>query len=336
MKSIDLSFISKYRSSFMGFAIFWIFFYHTGIDIPGLRELFALGWMGVDIFFFVSGFGLCASLTKNSSTKRYFIRRFSRIIPTWQIILALMAILGILVGLKGFPSTSADYFYWFTGLGWWTGNCNFEWYIPTLIVFYIFAPLLSKLSVKKLAIVTVLSAMTAILFRGGILHVLNHVYMSYSRIPIYVSGFLVYKLWRQNKPISFKLWLPIAIVGCIGFLAGMYVKCTDIPFGLTIARVCIPIFIVPMLYVFGKIIGYVKPLEFVLSFLGLISLEIYLLHINHEFSHYINVTLLVGVNDWLVKMVWFAMVVVTAWILHKCVQLITSPQSTEPHDTVKE
>ena len=51
MNTLDLSFISRFRSSFMGFAIFWIFFYHTGVDIPVLKHFFALGWLGVDIFF---------------------------------------------------------------------------------------------------------------------------------------------------------------------------------------------------------------------------------------------------------------------------------------------
>lgn len=50
MNTLDLSFISRFRSSFMGFAIFWIFFYHTGVDIPVLKHFFALGWLGVDIF----------------------------------------------------------------------------------------------------------------------------------------------------------------------------------------------------------------------------------------------------------------------------------------------
>lgn len=270
----------------MGLAIFWIFFYHTGIDIPGLRELFALGWMGVDIFFFVSGYGLCASLTKRSSTKSFYIRRINRIIPTWWLILAVMAIVGTIASLKGFPKSASDYFYWFTGLGWWTGNCNFEWYIPTLIIFYILAPLFSRMSKKYLAISIGITIIAAVML--GYFHLFQHVYMSYSRIPIYITGFLLYKIHAQRASIPLKKVIYISVPGAIIFLLGMYVRLSDLTWGLTIARVSIPLFIVPMLWLISLLIKKCKPLESVLSFLGLISLEIYLLHINHEFSELIN------------------------------------------------
>ena len=72
MTKIKLDIISKYRQAFMGLAIFWIFFYHTGVDMPVLRELFAMGWMGVDIFFFVSGYGLW-ELFKGLLSKEFFL-----------------------------------------------------------------------------------------------------------------------------------------------------------------------------------------------------------------------------------------------------------------------
>lgn len=333
MKSIDLAFISKYRSAFMGLAIFWIFFYHTGVDIPVFREIFALGWMGVDIFFFVSGFGLCASLERNKSTKKFFIRRFSRIIPTWWIVLALMAIFGMIAGLKGFPTSGKDYFYWFTGCGWWTGNCNFEWYIPTLIVFYFLAPAFSRLTIKALVILTVSFALAAILL--GYLSIFKHIYMSYSRLPIYIYGFICYKYWKQGNVLRLDIWLPLALIGSLLFCVGMYVKSTDVILGLTIARIFIPLFIVPMLYIMSKIIGALRPLESAFSFLGLISLEIYLIHINHESSHFIMTTALRGVHDWLVNMVWFAIVVIAAWILHESIQFLRTNKWTKPHDHFK-
>ena len=49
--TLRLDFLSKYRTELMGFSIFWIFFYHTGVNIIGLNVLFSVGWIGVDIFF---------------------------------------------------------------------------------------------------------------------------------------------------------------------------------------------------------------------------------------------------------------------------------------------
>lgn len=312
--TIKLDIITKYRSAFMGLAIFWIFFYHTGIDIPILRYIFALGWMGVDIFFFVSGYGLCASLSRNPSVKNFLKRRFFRIIPTWWIVLALMAIVGTLASLKGFPDSAQDYFYWFTGLGWWTGNCNFEWYIPTLIIFYLVAPLLVRQNIRTLTLIIITFVLLAVIF--GYFHIFQHVYMSYSRIPVYVYGFLIYKYHVKHQVVCRNVWCPLTIVGIIWFAIGMYIKLSDLTLGLTISRVAIPLFIVPMLSVIGFVLSKCKPIETILAFMGLISLEVYLLHINHEFSEFVENTMLDGVHEYLVKMTWFAIVVCAAIILH--------------------
>lgn len=308
----------------MGLAIFWIFFYHTGVDIPVLRELFALGWMGVDIFFFVSGFGLCASLSKGGSVGSFFKRRFFRIIPTWWIVLAAMAIVGMLWSLKGFPKSPSDLFFWFTGLGWWSANCNFEWYIPTLLVFYLFSPLLARMKLKPLCISTAVSIFVAILLGRGMLHILDHMYMSYSRVPIFIFGFVVYKYVRTSDTVPCSIWLPMLLLGVTGFGVGMYVKLTNVPFGLTIARVSIPLFIIPMLAVIGYVFSKIKWLNTVMGFLGLISLEVYLLHINHEFSHSIETRYLANLDSYLVKMTWFMIVVAASWLLHSAMQATTN------------
>ena len=304
----------------MGLAIFWIFFYHTGIELPVLRELFSLGWIGVDIFFFISGFGLCASLTKDNSVKGFFKRRFKRIIPTWWIVLAVMAIFGFCLELRNFPSSPIDFFYWFTGIGWWTANCNFEWYIPTLLLFYLFSPLLARMSVKSLCVIALVSATVAILLGGGILRLFDHIYMSYSRIPVFISGFAAYKFQRSKTCVSSKLWIPVCFFGLIWFGAGMFVKTYNVTFGLTIARVAIPMFIIPMLALIAIIFSKISFINSLMSFLGLISLEVYLLHINHEFSHSVETMYLSVVDNSLIKLTWFAIVVTTAWMLHNLMQ----------------
>ncbi len=312
----------------MGLAIFWIFFYHTGIEFPGLRELFALGWMGVDIFFFVSGYGLCASLTKHDSIKNFYGRRFKRIIPTWWLILATMAVIGTTASLKGFPTTWTDLFYWFTGLGWWTDNCYFEWYIPTLLAFYLLAPLLAKQTIQTLIIAIIAAIIAAITLGGGNCPALDHIYMSYSRIPIYIFGFLLYKVKAHHTNIKVNHWLPFCIIGLIWFAIGMYIKNFHIAFGLTIARTAIPLFIVPMLSITGWLIGKCRPIETILTFMGLISLEMYLLHINHEFSKAIESSILSGVHSDFIKIVWFALVLSGAWILHHTINWVTQIRKT--------
>ncbi|MCM1028061.1 MAG: acyltransferase [Pseudoflavonifractor sp.] len=330
MNPYELSFISRHRSMLMGLSIFWIFFYHTGIDMPGLRELFALGWMGVDIFFFVSGFGLCASLTKDPSTAGFFKRRFVRILPTWWTVLLIMAIFGTYFNLANFPNDVTDYIFWFTSLGWWTGHCNFEWYIPTLILFYLLAPILSRCSMKTLIWVMAGAMFMAMVL--GYFSLINHVYLSYSRVAVYVAGFLAYKMMRGGVTLSVRHWTPLMILGLLGFGFGLFVKGSNLTYGLTICRVSIPLFIVPMLFVMARVIEMAGPVYKLFSFLGIISLEIYLLHINHEFSETICGPLRELLSPAVAKIAWFIMVVAAAWLLNKFISSLTAKQRQLSYD----
>lgn len=279
---MELSFLSRHRSLYMGFAIFWIFFYHVGIGISGFREVFAIGWFGVDIFFFVSGFGLCASLQNNPSVKDFYKRRFIRIIPTWWLILLIMAIIGFFFSIKGTPASLIDVFYWFTGFGWWTNHCNYEWYIPTLLLFYLLSPTFAHLSKKTLVICMFICTLLSMLFAMATF--IQHVYMSYSRLSVFIMGFLIYKLYDEKIKIKPKQWIPLFILGIIVFGVGLLYKTQNLIVGLTISRLSIPCFIVPMLFVVGKVLGHFKYIEVFFVVLGTLSLEIYLLHINHEFT----------------------------------------------------
>lgn len=91
-KWINLSDLSTYRGSLMGFAILIIVFYHfcirggsTIID-KVLRGVFSQGYVGVDIFMVVSGLGLTYSLLKNENLREYYIKRWVRIFPFFTFI----------------------------------------------------------------------------------------------------------------------------------------------------------------------------------------------------------------------------------------------------------
>lgn len=75
------------RLFLFGIASLWIFFRHT-IHLasfsyfPIIYEIFNIGDAGVDIFLFLSGYGLYYSY-KKSSVYSFYIKRFLRIIPTY-------------------------------------------------------------------------------------------------------------------------------------------------------------------------------------------------------------------------------------------------------------
>ena len=137
------------RSYLMGVAILWIILFHLGMfpdfygikDVYILKLLFGNGYLGVDIFIFLSIFGLCHSFN-NHSLKNFYKHRFLRLFPMYWIYLAVMIIV--------FPKILGGHGLKFALLQT-TGLASFysdriEWYIPFLILIYITFPLIYKIT----------------------------------------------------------------------------------------------------------------------------------------------------------------------------------------------
>ena len=84
----SLQLISKYRSQIMGFAALWIVFFHAWVPVfsgRGFRFIDDIeefirrtGFAGVDIFMYVSGFGLVNAIGKYK-LPTFYRRRFARL-----------------------------------------------------------------------------------------------------------------------------------------------------------------------------------------------------------------------------------------------------------------
>jgi peptidoglycan/LPS O-acetylase OafA/YrhL len=140
-----LQLISKYRTELMGIAILWIVFYHLQIDLgeslylAPLHIIQTLGYGGVDLFFFLSGFGVTAGwLSKNYNIAEFYKKRLIRIIPTYWLWMLLYGFLQLALfqnfKIRGFI---AD----FLGIGFLSGKSYNSWFIPAIVVCYLIFPL---------------------------------------------------------------------------------------------------------------------------------------------------------------------------------------------------
>ena len=86
--------ISKYRTPLMGLATIWVSLFHfrcvMGVSPFGLFD--AMGYGGVDIFLFLSGFGLYVGY--KNDIKYFYKRRFLRIYPTYILVILIGTIIG--------------------------------------------------------------------------------------------------------------------------------------------------------------------------------------------------------------------------------------------------
>ena len=149
--------LTIFRKPLMGFAIIWVFMLHSGVTGNVIWDAIRFyGWAGVDIFFFLSAIGLCFSLRKDNSTLAFFKRRAKRILPTWFFVLLAVHLVGLICNhylpkLPFYiPDTLLKCFTWYTGTGFWISDFAlgkgwfYEWYVPSLLAFYLFTPYLYR------------------------------------------------------------------------------------------------------------------------------------------------------------------------------------------------
>ena len=140
--------LSKYRTELMGFAILWIFLFHSNIYIPEFLAPFKfvkeIGEFGVDIFFLLSGLGLSFSISKNTSLVQFYKKRLKRIIPTFWVCLFFTFLARIWLGnfhIKTFLLS-------IVGLDFLILGIRETWFIPSILICYFFSPAYYSLSVR--------------------------------------------------------------------------------------------------------------------------------------------------------------------------------------------
>ena len=121
----------------MGLAIIFVILFHVGLPREdaffGLKRM---GNIGVDFFLFLSGMGLWFSWTKHPSLRKFYLRRFLRVYPTWLFMACLYYIpdfLNInLTGHSGHSMNIIDLIGDIT-INWdfWMHNELTFWYIPS-------------------------------------------------------------------------------------------------------------------------------------------------------------------------------------------------------------
>lgn len=182
--------ISAYRNELKGLAILWVVFFHAQLGLSGIAyDIQKIGYGGVDIFFFLTGFGLYYSLDKSSDLKGYYTRRFKRILPAYLP----FCILWLAVMIPCFHLGTAQNIRIVMGnllmVGFFADVPKMiNWYVSALIVAIVLAPSIfallkgSKNSNHALAGLLVVSLGIGLCFVG------NGMYMAVSRLPIFIVG----------------------------------------------------------------------------------------------------------------------------------------------------
>lgn len=262
--------ISTYRSELMGWAILWIMMLHfTFTQIKPLGFLAQYGFAGVEIFMFVSGFGLYFSLDKDSNLLHFYKKRLLRIFPTYYI-------LGIFASILLYNDSVVTYLFRYTTIGFWTGGVYGEWYIPSIVLLYLLAPLFKALYHKKLFIIIIsvccicLLASYYIIANEYITKGEPHFFLLY-RVPAFIFG-MACAYWIKNR-ISEKYYYFLLLAG-IPFFILLFPHHHEIyNFKYFSLLFLLPLFIL----CFTIISRLITPINPLISSIGKASLEIYII-----------------------------------------------------------
>ena len=320
VQKIDISIVLKCKQELMGVAIIWIFLFHSQFaqGVPIIGDVIEFGSHGVDVFFFLSAVGISCSLQKNDNPKLFFARRLQRIFPTLYFFLLCVHLLGIKTGWSH-PTNLLQGICWYTTLGWWFNgmfsaqyNYFYEWYIPTLLVFYLVTPFLFKRSTITLILVTICGMLISLFLSYN--HILDNLRWSIQRVPIFVSGLLFYKIINGGfRDKSIVILLIGFLVGIILLAFAKIVSKDNNVFLLSIYR-CSLVFSMPMfLWLISRAIVHFRLLKKVFGFLGGISLQIYLLHIYNRPLSFVREYFVQSIS--LSIIITFLLVVILAYLI---------------------
>lgn len=292
-RGFNINNISKYRDSIMGVAIVGILLCHynecrtiQGLSPNILSKFFGLGNCFVDVFLILSGVGLYYSFSKNNAVVDFYKRRLLRLLPTYLIIAVPYWIYHDMF-LEGGSIVTVLYNLSFGSLL--VEGVHRFWFVFLILILYLLFPFVYKaLNVKGSVNKNVLITILAFLVVGGVLlnrlipEFYSNIRIAFERIPVFIIGVYLGEKCKREECVS---WFTVVLL----FVATLAIELIDrtsiIPFvgktcqyyacsmlGLScIVVLCVLLDIISRFAISGRI-------EKILSALGGVTLESYLLH----------------------------------------------------------
>lgn len=330
MKYFNYKFISTYRTQLMGFAILWVVFYHSTINlsvVPILDPIKSIGYGGVDVFLLLSGLGLYYAYQKSTNVHviTFYKRRLERIIPTYLPVVLAICLLYWSFGEMSLTEMILN----LTTLSFWLNSPNrFDWYVPAILVLYLITPLFMRFftTYNKYVTVTIVSLIGVLLSLMISSTALSHLLIFTVRIPIFFIGILIGYFVDKNKKFT-KLHLIILIAMMIvglALLAVVQKYFTDYlwSFGLWwYPFIFITLPLCMFAAAFLQILSGLRSMKFrFLSFCGTHSLEIYLIHERIlKLATTIRQKQNINMNDLILNIICFILTLLLAIALKKIV-----------------
>lgn len=141
-------YISKCRLGLMALAIVLVVVYHYKCWVGGfpwyIGMILQWGFIGVDIFFLLSGFGLTYSFRKNS-IGGFYKNRLIKILPCY-LLMGSILVLDRLAG--GYEMSGGEILWMFSTLDYTFNHGGVDWYVSAILQLYLLFPLFYYIIVR--------------------------------------------------------------------------------------------------------------------------------------------------------------------------------------------
>ncbi|HIT36638.1 MAG TPA: acyltransferase [Candidatus Faecousia intestinavium] len=288
MISPDSPTLSTHRQAMMGIAISLIMLCHLQLR-PTVQwvsqfcsDIQILSQIGVDIFLLCSGYGLYFSYTRTKHYGRFVSKRLLRILPAYGIMMAVWALFA-----RHYGESVSDFLHQYFLLSFFTEGELIVWYVPAILSLYLLFPM--AIPATRTPKTTLLCCMGILVCSFGIavtsvcppnIRTMNEVF--FVRIPVFLAGVC----WARHGsplpkflravPVGAFLTAAVLLVGCalinVRWLEGISWwwanRMLFCPLTLCLLSLLLPVL------TRGKNTLWYR----CFSFLGGITLELYLIH----------------------------------------------------------
>lgn len=233
MQAIKWSDISRYREELFGLSIISIIMLHyfdgviASTNANGILKTIAfiynglIGSTGVDIFLFLSGFGIYHSLQKCHPLQQriigFYVRRIKRVIVPYLIIGGAFWINKDFI-IEG--SSVSKFIYDYSLLSFWGEGTKTFWYITLICILYLVSPVLSKNN-RRIVWGIILSTIGSVLMYYGCPEKFAEIEIAILRIPIYVVGMYCGALSSAHKSVTLPILVLLALSVPLRLMAGL-------------------------------------------------------------------------------------------------------------------
>lgn len=213
----------------------WILIFHLWMNVSGTQvEQFItkIGYVGVDIFFFVSAY----SLSRKEIHYRKFIE--NRVVNIYLKYLILILIASVYKGWTLSKAIESALFISFFE----KGGGSFLWFIPAIMIFYILYPLFLKNRCKAKAIIVFVAwFIITIVLQWGFGYTQIHIFLN--RIPVILSGYLFSKYVSDKKGFDKYIYFLCIVTGMALLYFWGFTRKLNMPVKEIYYLLCIPVVI---------------------------------------------------------------------------------------------